>query len=120
MARWTRLLVTIALASSVSTAAFASCLPAPSEPAAAMACCENGHRDCGTAMQAVDCCRSHDVSNHRLTAAKPVSVFKPILGLIQIPLPPSLAVPSLALSPIVEAFVAPSPPLFLLDSSLRI
>jgi len=71
-------------------------------------------------MQAVDCCRSHDASSHRLTATKPVTVYKPILCLTEIALPPSLAMPSAAPSPVVEVFVTTSPPLFLLDSSLRI
>jgi len=120
MARWTRLLVTVTLALTVSTAAFANCLPGPSEPDSAMACCQGGHHDCGSAMQAVDCCKSHDASSHRLTAANPASVFKPIVCLIEIALPASLAVPSATPSPLIEPFVAFSPPLFLLDSSLRI
>lgn len=120
MVRWTRLLVTTSLALSVSTAAFASCLPAPSEEMAAKACCANGHRDCVPVMQAVDCCRSTAASNQRLTATKPLSAFKPILCLTEVALPPSLAAPSSTPSPIILAFVASSPPPFFLDSSLRI
>src|SRR5262249_31821227 len=101
-------------------AAFASCLPTLSDPTAPMACCENGRHDCASAMQAVDCCRSHDAASRRLTAANPVNVFKPVLSLTEVALPSSLLIFPLRVSPVIASFVAPSPPLFLLDSSLRI
>lgn len=71
-------------------------------------------------MQAVDCCRSHDAAGHRLTAAKPSTVFKPILFLTEVAVPASLAASASTPSPVIVQFVASSPPLFLLDSSLRI
>jgi hypothetical protein len=121
MSRGLRVLIAVALTLSVTSSAFAACLPG--EPAASteMACCETGHHDCGQSMRAADCCASTTVSAGKFIAAAPSTPARPVLvcalshGIVPIV--------SLMHQPVAwrsEPVPSASPPVYLRISSLRI
>lgn len=88
---------------------------------AAMACCQK-MRDCQQTMKAGDCCQAPAKSPERFVALKPVSVVKPLAIVSFAADQTDLTIPARAR---VAAFgrsaeTASSPPIFLLDTSLRI
>lgn len=122
MSRLSRFVTAAVLVLSVSSSAYASCMPDDMNAASTeMACCMHGNHDCGPAMQPADCCSSHSVAAQKFVATKPPSSAKPLLTACEfLPAPAADTVPAeMAGHPSFRVTVS-SPPLFLLVSSLRI
>lgn len=121
MSRLWRVTVVAALMSAVSSSGWASCLPGEMTDKADMACCQK-MRACDQTMKAVDCCQAPAKSPERLVALKPASVVKPLAivsfgsGLSDMTVPARINVAAYD-----RSLAAPSsPPIFQLDTSLRI
>lgn len=121
MSRLSRFVTAAILVLSVSSSAYASCMPDEVTAASTdMACCMHGAHDCGPAMQPADCCSSHSVAAQKFVATKPPSSAKPLLMACEfLPAPADTVLAEMAGYPTFRV-TASSPPLFLLVSSLRI
>lgn len=116
-----RFLTAAVLVLSVSSSAYASCMPDDVNASMAeMACCMNGAHDCGPSMQPADCCRSHSDAAQKFVATKPPAPTKPLLTVSEFFLAPADAVSAEIAGHRSFSVTVSSPPLFLLVSSLRI
>ena len=113
-----RVAVVAALMCAVSSSAWASCLP---NDMTDMACCKK-MRDCEQTMKGADCCQARATSSEKFVALKPASVVKPLAivsfgsSVTDVAAPMRTSVEGYGRAPVA----ASSPPIFLLDSSLRI
>lgn len=120
MSRVLRIVLAGMLILAVTTFASANCLPDNIGKSAEMACPNDGQHDCCPSLKAADCCTSSAASTETFTAVTPVSV-KPIVALSFVPAAVPLASSSHRLSSLSAPIsLTPSPPIFLLASSLRI
>lgn len=119
--RLPRIALAVLLMAAVSSSAFASCLPDDMQAAAEMACCVKGHHECGSSVKPADCCQSAKVSSPQFLATKAPEKSKPVVvvSFVQAAVIQPLAVTSIV-NRALHSLNCPSPPLFLLNTALRL